>query len=250
MNITRKTRISEDGEIASKESKMKIRTSNLIRWSGLAAMAGGIIFAGIQPIHPPDVLASVTTGAWALIITLKWVMALFFLIGISGIYARQVNQAGWLGLAGYLMLIISWWLQTAYVFTELFILPVMATPAPEFVDSFLGIVNGTPGEMNIGALPAVYDLSGIMYVLGGVLFGIATFRASILPRGAAVLLAVGAALTPLAVLLPHALQRYAAVPVGLAIAWLGLALFSERREPASDPCPDLGSPQLSHTGAD
>jgi hypothetical protein len=177
-------------------------------------------------------------------------MSLFLLIGISGIYARQVNRAGWLGLAGYLMLILSWWLQTAYVFTELFILPVMATATPGFVTSFLGIVNGSPGGMNIGALPAVYGLSGILYMLGGVMFGIATFRAGILSRWAAILLVVGAAVTPLAALLPHALQRFAAVPVGLAIAWLGYALLTERREPASEPCPDLGSPQLSQTGAD
>ncbi len=235
------------GKIAIRESKMKIKAANLIRWSGLAAMAGGIIFAGIQPVHPPDVLASVTTGAWALIITLKWVMSLFFLIGISGIYARQVERSGWLGLAGYLMLILAWWLQTAYVFTELFILPVMATAAPGFVNSFLGIVNGTPGEMNIGALPAVYGLLGILYMLGGVLFGIATFRAGILPRWAAVLLAVGAAVTPLAALLPHALQRYAAIPVGFAIAWLGYALLTERREKASESLLDQGiaRPELS-----
>ena len=32
---------------------MKITASRVIRWSGLAAMAAEIIFAGIQPIHPP-----------------------------------------------------------------------------------------------------------------------------------------------------------------------------------------------------
>ena len=53
---------------------MKITTEGLIRWSGLAAIAGGIIFAGIQPIHPADELASVTTGLWAVIIALKFVM--------------------------------------------------------------------------------------------------------------------------------------------------------------------------------
>lgn len=232
------------------ESKTKINASKLIRWSGFAAMAGGIIFMGIQPIHPPDVLASVTTGAWALIITLKWVMCLFFLIGITGIYGRQVEQVGWLGLVGYLMLILSWWLQTAYVFIELFILPVVATAAPDFVTSFLGIVNGSPGGMNIGALPAVYGLSGILYMLGGVLFGIATFRAGILPRGAAALLAVGAAVTPLAALLPHAVQRFAAVPVGLAIAWLGYALLTQRREKVSQSLPNQASPQIRQTGAD
>ena len=45
-----------------------MKAANLIRWSGLAAMGAGIIFAGIQPIHPPDVLASVTTSLWAVVI--------------------------------------------------------------------------------------------------------------------------------------------------------------------------------------
>lgn len=229
---------------------MKITSTKLIRWTGLAAIAAGVIFAAIQPIHPPDVLASVTTGKWAVIITLKFIMCLLFLIGITGIYARQVNQAGWLGLVGYLLLLLTWWLQTAYVFIELYVLPVMATPLPGFVDSFLGVVNGSPGEMNIGALPMVYGLLGILYMLGGLLFGIATFRARILPRWAAVLLAVASAVTPLAALLPHALQRYAGIPVGLAIAWLGFALLTERPETVSQPLPGQPRPQIRPTRAD
>src|ERR671911_412653 len=99
---------------------MKITASSLIRWAGLAALVAGIIFAGIQPIHPPDVLSSVTTGEWAIICSLKTVMCLLFLAGITGIYARQVNEAGWLGLAGFLLLFVCWWLQTAFVFAEAF----------------------------------------------------------------------------------------------------------------------------------
>src|SRR5918999_4512628 len=217
---------------------MKITASSLIRWSGLAALVAGLIFAGIQPIHPPDVLSSVTTGAWTIIISLKFAMCLLFLIGIAGIYARQVERAGWLGLAGFLLLILCWWLQSAYVFAETFILPQLATSAPPFVVSFLGIASGNPGEMNIGPLPAIYSLGiGIPYMLGGLLFGIATLRAGILPRWPAGLLAVAAVLTPAATLLPHAIQRLAAIPVGLALAWLGYALWSERREQAAEPAP-------------
>jgi hypothetical protein len=224
---------------------MKITASRLIRWSGLAAMAAGIIFAGIQPIHPPDVLSSVTTGTWAIITTLKTAMCLLFLVGITGIYARQVEKAGWLGLAGFLLLILCWWLQSAYVFAETFIVPQLATSAPPFVVSFLGIASGNPGEMNIEPLPAIYSLGiGIPYMLGGLLFGIATLRAGILPRWAAGLLAVAAALTPAAALLPHDIQRLAAIPVGLAVAWLGYSLWSERREQASDPARGTGSRQL------
>jgi hypothetical protein len=120
---------------------MKVTASGLIRWSGLAALAAGLIFAGIQPIHPPDVLSSVTTGAWEIIMPLKLAMCLLFLVGITGIYARQMNKAGWLGLAGFLLLSLAWWIQTGYVFAEAFILPVLATAAPQFVDGFLGIAS-------------------------------------------------------------------------------------------------------------
>jgi hypothetical protein len=207
---------------------MKVTASSLIRWSGLAALVAGLIFAIIQPIHPPDVVASVNTAAWAIITPLKTAMCLLFLIGITGIYARQVNQAGWLGLAGFLLLIACWWLQTAFVFAEAFIAPPLAATAPEFVDGILGISFGHTGGIDLGALPAIYGLVSILYLLGGLVFGIATLRAGVLPRWPAGLLAVAALLTPAAALLPHAIQRLAAIPVALAIAWLGYALFSER----------------------
>jgi hypothetical protein len=172
-------------------------------------------------------------------------MCLLFLLGIAGLYARHVEAAGWLGLAGFLLLSLCWWLQTGYVFTDLLILPVLANSAPQFVESFLGIVNpGSPVEMNIGALPAAYGLLGILYMLGGLLFGIATLRAGVLPRWPAGLRAVASVLTPAAALLPHAIQRLAAIPVGIALAWLGYALWSERRGQASAPGGGSGSPRV------
>ncbi|NTU82217.1 MAG: hypothetical protein HGA45_23035 [Chloroflexales bacterium] len=214
-------------------------------------MGAGIIFAGIQPIHPPDELASVTTTAWAIIISLKLGMCFLFLLGIAGLYARQVDKAGWLGLAGFLLLSLSWWLQTGFVFAEGFILPLLANSAPTFVDSVVGtLAAGRASAVDLGALPALYTAVGIAYMLGGLLFGIATFRAGVLPRWPAGLLAVAATLTPAAALLPHAIQRLAAVPVGLALAWLGYALWSERRVPAVEPAPGRASSQLPQTGAE
>lgn len=228
---------------------MQPTASNLIRLAGLSAVAAGVIFAGIQPIHPPDLLPAVTTTAWAVLMPLKLAMCLLFLAGLTGLYARQVAAAGWLGLAGFLALSLSWALQTAFIFAEAFILPVLAGPAPAFVDSFLGMFNGVPGAMPIGALPTVYGVVGLLYMLGGVLFGLATVRARVLPRAAGALLAVAAALTPAAALLPHALQRFAAVPVGLALAWLGYALWAERRQAAAQPVPAKANPQLHQPGA-
>jgi hypothetical protein len=216
---------------------MTTTPSNLIRWAGLSAVVAGIIFAGIQPIHPPDVVSSVTTGAWAIITPLKTAMCLLFLLGIAGIYARQANRAGRLGVAGFLLFSLSWALQTAFVFAETFILPLLATDAPKFVDGVLGMSSGRASEVDLGALPALYALVGILYMLGGLLLGIATLRAGILPRRAAGLLAVTATLTPAAALLPHHIQRLAGVPMGIALAWLGYALWSERPERAAQSAP-------------
>ena len=62
------------------QSSRGITAPKLIRWAGLSAMVAGIIFAGIQPIHPLDVLASVTTTQWAIIQSLKTAMCIFGLL--------------------------------------------------------------------------------------------------------------------------------------------------------------------------
>jgi hypothetical protein len=201
-----------------------------IRWTGLAAIIAGILFAGIQLVHPADVLSSVTTNAWTIIISLKLAMCFLFLVGFTGLYVRQAKKVGWLGLVGFLMVSLSWWITTGYVFVELFVLPVLAGSAPEFVNSYLGIVNQSPGDMNIGILPALFNIGSLLYLVGGILFGVATFRARVLPRWPASLLVAAAAVTPFAALLPHALQRYAAVPLGIALIWLGYVLFAEKRQ--------------------
>ncbi len=227
-----------------------MNTKNLIRWAGLAAMGAGILFVVIQMIHPPDILASVTTGRWAIVHYLGVAMSLLGLLGVVGLYARQVKAAGWLGLAGYLLFSLFYALTMAFQFAEALISPLLATEAPKLVEGFLGIVSGHASELNLGALPAVYTLTGVLYVLGGLLFGIATFRAGILPRWAAGLLAFGAVSPLVFVLLPHPLDRILAVPMGVALAWLGYALWSERREQASEPVPGRGSPQLCQAGAE
>lgn len=223
MDIVRQTAVIRS------EKKPLITSARLIRWSGLAAILAGTIFAAIQPIHPADFLPSVTTTAWATLMPFKTAMCLLFLVGITGIYARQVKESGPLGLAGFLLLIVSWWMQTAFVFIEAAILPVLAASAPQFVASVLTLANGTTPEMNIGVLPLVYNfLIGIPYMLGSILFGIATYRGRVLPPWAGVLLAVTGVATPLAALLPHTIQRLVGIPFGWAIAWLGLALLLKK----------------------
>jgi len=81
------------------------------------------------------------------------------------------------------------------------------------------------------------------------LFGIATFRARVLPRWAGGLLALVAVLVPVGGMVPPEYQaKLIMIPLGLAVAWLGLALTSERRLKTSESLIDqrTGTPELSN----
>ena len=144
---------------------MKIRTSNLIRWAGLSAIVAGLIFAVVGLIHPPQVLSSVTTGTWTVVHILTIAMSFFGLLGIAGIYARQAGKAGWMGLAGFVLLSLWFLIVTGFTFFEAFILPLLASDSPKFVESFLGIFTGSIGETSVGALATLWSLLGVVYIL-------------------------------------------------------------------------------------
>jgi hypothetical protein len=228
---------------------MKPTAAKLIRWAGLSALVAGIIFVAVGLLHPSHILSSVTTSRWAITHALAIAMSVFVLLGITGIYGRQVKAAGWLGLAGYLLWSLFWVLALPFTFVEAFILPLLATEAPAFAEGFLGMLNRSAGEMKFGVLAGLWALSDILFLLGGLVFGVATLRAGILSRWAAGVFTGGIALAPAAALLPSGLDSLVAVPIGLGLAWLGYALWAERRETAADPVAGRGSPQLRPTGA-
>jgi hypothetical protein len=128
-------------------------------------------------------------------------------------------------------MLLSLWLVVimGFSFVEAFILPHVATSSPALVHAWMGMFNGPAGTFNLGALPTIWTLTAPVYILGGLLFGIATFRAGILPRWAGALLAASTVLAPTAALLPNASQPKIAIPMGLALAWLGYALWTETR---------------------
>lgn len=233
MNTYQETAVIKGNELVQTNRRSAITASNLIRCAGIAAMLAGILFIVVQMIHPADILSSVHTARWAIVHYLGVAMCFLGLLGIMGIYARQVQKAGWLGLAGYLLISLFYTHTFAFQFIEAFVSPPLSAESPIFVEGMLGIPSGNVGDINVGHLETIYGVTGVLYLLGGLLFGIATFRAGILSRGAAGLLAIGTLLPlPLSSLIHHPYDRILAVPVGLGLAWLGYSVWSERREKA------------------
>ena len=215
------------------KDRPKMTPSALMRLAGLSAVAAGLCFIVIGLFHQENVPSSVTTATWANVHIVATAMGFFGLFGLAGLYARQVEKSGWLGLVGFVMFSIWLALMMSFSFVEAFILPRLATESPAFVAGFLGMFTGTASEVGLGVLPTLWMISGPLFIVGPLLFAIATFRAGVLPRMAAGLLALGAVLIPAGALLPPQHESLVMIPVGVAMAWLGYALFSERRESPS-----------------
>ena len=84
---------------------------------------------------------------------------------------------------------------------------------------------------DIGALDTVFQLQGLCYLAGGLLLGIALFRARVLTRWAAVLLAVGGLVSAALTFMPDAFYRLLAYPNGIAMIALGYSLWRSQHQP-------------------
>src|ERR1041384_7398000 len=214
------------GKTSTRESKTKINASTLMRLAGLSALVAGLCFIVIGIFHPVNVLSSVTTATWVNVHIFATALGFFGLFGMAGLYARQAEKSGWLGLAGFIMFSVWMTLVTGFSFVEAFILPKLATGYLAFVEAILGMFSSIPSEIDLRILPTLWNISGPLYIFGPLLFGIATFRAGVLPRWAGALLVLGAVLVPVGAIVPLEYQPKIMIPVGLAVGWLGYALFS------------------------
>lgn len=208
-------------------------SSNLIRWSGLSALIGGVLYIfsdivqfivfGDQPES-----AAAATDAWIILDMFFLVAIMLIFLGLAGLYARQAEHAGIFGLFAFVVALSGTAMLFGFVWTGTFLLPYMASAAPEFVDP--GFLDADPsGTLMLGVI-----LTFGLFVIGWVLFGLSSLRAKVLPRGASVLLMIGAVFFFILfmLVLPGATVLFSA-----ALAWMGYSLWSRTGEQATKPQP-------------
>jgi len=204
---------------------MTITPTTLTRSAGVAAIAAGAIFIGVQLNHPQLDVASVSTTDWVVRSSLKVVMAVLALVGITGMYLYQVKRMNVLGLVGYVLFAANYLVIAGTSFVAAYVLPSIADTSPVYVKNVLVAAAGRHPTGDIGALRTVLLLEGFLYLAGGLLFGIALYRARVLPRWAAALLAAGGAVSAGLSLLPDPWFRLLAFPNGIAMIVLGYSLY-------------------------
>lgn len=234
---------------------MTITSTTLTRAAGVAAAVAGLLFVGVQINHPLMDVTFATTPEYAVREVVKVLMAVLALVGITGMYLRQVKQTGVLGLLGYVLFGAGYLLVMSVQVVGVVVLPSIAHSAPGYVNDVLAVATGGTATGDIGLMQTLSLVSGIGYVAGGLIFGIALFRANVLARWAAALLAAASVATLAIPLLPLINQRLFAVPNGVALVGLGYSLWREQRTTAARRMRRLVSPvspvslQLDPAGA-
>ena len=229
---------------------MTITTTTLTRAAGVAAAVGGLLYIGVQVRHPNLDLALITTTEWKVRQTMKVLFASLSLAGITGMYLRQVTRVGVLGLIGYLTLATGFLAMVGVELIGLVVVPAIATTSPGYVSDVLAVaVPGGHATGDLGLIQPLISLMGIGFLAGSVLFGIALFRANVLARWAAALLAVGAVATLAIPLVPQVNFRLFAIPTGIALVGLGHSLWRDQRAPVAQTVPSSATAQLDPAGA-
>jgi len=231
---------------------MTVTTTTLSRSAGVAAVAAGLIFIGVQINHPHLDATSITTTDVAVRNSLKVLMAGLALVGITGMYLRQVKQMGVLGLVGYLLFCANYLVIMCTTFVAGYILPSIADSNPSYVNDVLTVATGGHAAGDIGLLKYVIVAESVLFLTGGLVFGIALFRARILARWAAALLSVGGVVTAALSVMPDAFYRLLAFPNGVALIGLGYSLWvtAHTGPTSATAVTPAGTSQLSTAGAE
>src|SRR3954465_8644742 len=208
---------------------MNLTANRLTAAAGLCAAAAGAIFAGVQINHPPADVAHVVTTDVAVRESAKALMCVLALVGFTGMFLRHRRRFGVLGLAGFSLLTVGFLAMFANQCIVACVLPTLARSNPSYVQAYLDGAMGQHPSADIGPMSDRFAVAGMGYSLGGLLFGVALFRAGVLARWACALLAYGTVSALALAVLPESFSRPFAVPAAVAPTGLGVSLWRDQQ---------------------
>jgi hypothetical protein len=222
--------------------------AKLTRAAGICAVLAGAIFIGVQIGHPKLNVESITTTEVVFRSSLKILFCMLAVAGITGMYVSQVRRNGTLGLIGYVVLGAGYLMIMASTYASAYVLPSIADTDPSFVRDFIAVAEGKTASGDLGVLGTMIQLQGLAFLAGGLLLGIALFRANVLARWATVVLAVGGLASVVLSLMPDAFYRLLAFPNGIALIGLGYSLWRAKDIVIPERVPSVSAAEPSPTG--
>jgi hypothetical protein len=155
--------------------------------SGLALAASLLLEWLAVPFEQLGETEAYLTGSYLLSSGLRLLSTILLLWALIGIYGRQSRAAGILGLWAFVVTFLGTALLAGNTWAEVFVWPTLAQVAPN-------VLSEQATEAPMYLLTGI-SLSFPLFSIGMILFGVATIRAGVYSRWAAVLLIVSIPLT-------------------------------------------------------
>ena len=194
----------------------------LVRWAGVGGIIGGIALAAAYVTHPPDAPpATVASTLWIWIhvgFMVSLLAGIFLLLALLEKYFRA--GGGLAGFVGFALALISLVFVFGLDYAEVFIFPTLAVEFPEVV------VRYGDGTM-MPSVAFAFPVTGVLFLVGFVLFSWELYRTQAVVKGAALLTLVGTIVFGIGLsgMVPMIVVRVGAVIYGAGLGWLGLSLF-------------------------
>ena len=195
-----------------------MRTNNLIRWGGLAALSAGFIsivleIVFVATLRQQAFSVAALTSTWSVLYAIRLIMLMLLMLGLIALFARQSEKMHTFGVAAFVIATIGTMLIFGFAWVLLFTFPVMAADVPAFLDAMAT----QPG---IGLVLTLF-----LATIGWFLFGLASLRAKVLPTTFTWLVMAGAFL---ALVLNIMQLPFSWVIFDVGMIWMGWWLWSER----------------------
>lgn len=199
--------------------------AKLLQLCGLAGFVSGVLlilldiaFFAAFGDQPERVAAA--TGLWLILLILSILGAYLGLLALVGLYVRQAEESGRLGLTGFLLGSLGAVMNSGYLWAGMFIVPALTSAAPGFLDQVAAGPPEAPGIVAAGFIGTF-----VLLTLGWIVFGVASLQANVLPKAAIWLTMLGVFLS--------LVFRFTGVPLGsvlfgLGLVWLGWWLWREK----------------------
>lgn len=200
-------------------------TMKLIRWGGMTLLLGGLLW-GVQKIgwglflggqDPRDYSQPAATILWVM----GLIAALLILMGLPALYMRQADKAGLFGAVAFVVVFTGMALVTGNTYFGTFIQA-----------GLVDLINLAEGAGLTVQEPAATGIGFVvtlgLYLLGWILFGLASFKAGVLPRWAVALVMAGLVFGFLFLATGFSLLALPVTEMGIAA--LGFALWREKGE--------------------
>ncbi len=189
----------------------------------LLLLVTAVLFYTLLPVTSiaTDYSALVVRPAWLPINALSLVAKLAGIVGLMGIFTAQRSATGSLMFVGFVLALASLVIQTATITWEMVIWPAMLRDNP-----------ATPlltqsGIYRDAGIAAFYGTFTLLFTLGHLIVGVASARARVFPRWAAVTLAIGGPAYAILLALPP-FGAVGLVIYAVAVFGFGSALMKRR----------------------